>query len=115
MMFMNLGIFVLGEALAGFFSRLLHLFTRQTRLLRQRPVRVLPWPGNSPDLNLIEHVLSELVRRLPKTLFRNNNELWARVRAAWLSIPNSYIFDLYKSIPFRIRAVIAAKGGHASS
>jgi hypothetical protein len=45
-------------------------------LLTQKGVCVLDWAGNSPDLNPIEHVWAYMSRKLPKTLPRNEQELW---------------------------------------
>lgn len=81
-------------------------------LLDQKGVRVLYWPGNSPDLNPIENVWAYMARKLPKTLPRNEEELWDRVKAVWMSIPEGFINNLYRSMRRRIRAVIAARGGH---
>ncbi|KAJ4446682.1 hypothetical protein ANN_13379 [Periplaneta americana] len=53
------------------------------------------WPGNSPDLNPIEHLwsrLQESVFRTPRP--RNRNELIARVLEEWESITQEYIFRL---------------------
>lgn len=81
--------------------------------LRQRKVPVLEWPGNSPDMNILENMWAETARRvgMDRTLPRNRDELILRVQNAWGSIPVSYIHQLYKSIPKRINALLVAEGG----
>lgn len=66
--------------------------TRQ--FLKQKGVRILLWPGYSPDMNPIEYVCAEVVRRMPQTLQRDLNVLLERVQAAWLSEPLSYNLTL---------------------
>ena len=84
--------------------------TRQ--FLANRHVRLLDWPGNSPDANPIEHVWSYLTSQLPPSLPKNENELLDRVHTAWLRIPQSYINNLFRSMRKRLLAIIAARGGH---
>jgi hypothetical protein len=75
---------------------------------------VLKWPPNSPDLNIIEHVWSDLKRRLdqyeqdPKTM----DELWEHIQDVWNSTSRSYLQELYKSLPQRMKKLLRSKGGH---
>jgi hypothetical protein len=73
---------------------------------------MLPWPSQSPDLNPIENLWSEM-----KTMVRcrtpppsNLKELKKYVKQAWKELPPEYYKNLIDSMPRRIRAVIAAKG-----
>ena len=74
----------------------------------------MTWPAQSPDLNPIEHVWSELKRRLgrhpeaPKGMF----ELWSRAQVEWKNITLEYCQKLIESMPCRVKAVLRAKGGH---
>ena len=73
---------------------------------------VLPWPAQSPDLNPIEHLWSEVKRKLnkfespPKGLL----ELWERIESVWNEITPQTCQNLISSMPRRISDVIKAKG-----
>lgn len=76
-------------------------------------IRVLPWPSNSPDLNIIENVWSDVVRRVEcSTLPKSNEEFWERVEMAWSGTSIESIRRLIKSMPNRVKEVIKAKGGN---
>lgn len=76
-------------------------------------VEHLPWPAQSPDLNIIEPlwgVLEERVRKhFPPPASRR--DLATILQEEWLKIPLTTVQDLYMSFPRRIDAVLAAKGG----
>ena len=73
----------------------------------------LIWPPQSPDLNIIEPLWSILEVQLrsrfppPSSL----KELEAVLTEEWAKIPLKTIENLYESIPRRINAVLASKGG----
>jgi hypothetical protein len=75
---------------------------------------VLDWPAQSPDLNPIEHLWFHIKRELAKadTDAKSYHELKARVEAIWSKVPDSVCANLVESMPRRIAAVLAAKGGH---
>lgn len=72
----------------------------------------LPWPPQSPDINIIEPLWSVLERNLraryppPSSL----KELAIVLHEEWYKIPLQIIQDLYLSIPRRLQAVLQAKG-----
>ena len=74
--------------------------------------QVLPWPPVSPDLSPIEHVWDVIGRRLralpPPRL---EDELWQMVDREWAAIPQDTIRTLIDSVPRRVAACIAARGG----
>uniref|UniRef100_A0A3P8SGA8 Tc1-like transposase DDE domain-containing protein n=1 Tax=Amphiprion percula TaxID=161767 RepID=A0A3P8SGA8_AMPPE len=76
----------------------------------------LDWPAQSPDLNPIEHLWDELERRLrarpsgPTSVCDLTNALLEE----WSKIPINTLLNLVDSLPRRVEAVIAAKGGPKS-
>ena len=73
---------------------------------------VMEWPAQSPDLNIIEQVWSELERRLADRRPKNKEDLIAMATQEWDLIPKEAVQKLINSIPDRIAAVIRAKGGN---
>ena len=80
----------------------------------QNNIKVLPWPSQSPDLNPMENLWSEIKLRLtlrkdrPKSL----DDLFERVQQEWKALPSSYLKSIGFSMPRRIQAVIENHGGH---
>jgi hypothetical protein len=70
------------------------------------------YPPNSPDINVIENVIGQVKEHVGKTRPRNRRELLRAVNEGWsFATTPEKIAHLYESLPKRIRAVIAAKGG----
>ena len=68
-------------------------------------IRVMTWPGNSPDLNGIENTWSKMKIDLNKMDCSTKQKLIKNIRKVWLSLPREYWTNLADSIPRRIRAV----------
>lgn len=69
------------------------------------------WPGNSPDLNPIEHVwpaIQDSVFIDPRP--RNRVELIARVKAAWSNLSHDFLRRLVYSFPSRASTCIERNG-----
>jgi transposase len=75
-------------------------------------INILPWPAQSPDLNPIENLWSELERnvRSHKPRPKNKNELIQVVRQEWNNINNNILVKLIESMPRRVKAVIKNNG-----
>ena len=70
------------------------------------------WPGNSPDLNPIENLWSQM-----KNLQRHERAtsiagLKRIAQKVWDNITPAYLQSLYESMPRRMQAVVDAQGGH---
>ena len=73
------------------------------------------WPGNSPDLNVIEHVwnvLRESVFIEPKP--KTRDQLMTRVREKWFSLTPEYLSNLVHSFPNRITETINNEDGNTN-
>ncbi|GFV79007.1 transposable element Tc1 transposase [Trichonephila clavipes] len=72
----------------------------------------LDWPPQSPDLNIIEHLLGYLESKL-RARFPPPSMILAletTLHEEWLHIPIQVVHDLYASIPRRIQSLIQSKG-----
>jgi len=76
-------------------------------------VGVLPWCPQSPDLNLIESLWREIEAYSGKKYGRiaDLNVLKHAVKEAWDQLGSERLDQLFKFMPDRLSAVIAANGG----
>ena len=76
----------------------------------------LPWPSQSPDLNIIEHLWDHVKQKIrahsPQP--QNVDQLWEIVQQEWYSIDVEFIRRLYRSLPKRVAEVKKAQGGNTS-
>ena len=72
----------------------------------------LPWPAQSPDLILIEHLWDHLGRKVQehKPIPRNKRELASVLEEEWVKIEESVLENLVNSMPRRVKDVISSKG-----
>ncbi|GFR05089.1 transposable element Tc1 transposase [Trichonephila clavata] len=93
--------------------------SRQTTLwLQEHNVNVMhDWPPKGPDMNPVENVWAELVRRLEihwrQTGVRNRDQLWEDVLQVFHELPEEYFENLIRSMPRRVRTVSSKHGGWA--
>lgn len=75
-------------------------------------MEMLPWPPNSPDLNIIENIWEALDRHMRKRcpLPWNIDQLWQYLEEEWDLIDIDTICTLYDSIPHCMKAVEKAEG-----
>jgi len=73
-------------------------------------IYTLPWPPQSPDLNVIENVWQYVKRQLKYYKSTNKRELMKNIEIIWQSVPVTFIRRLIESMPRRIDAVDKSKG-----
>jgi transposase len=74
-------------------------------------IQVMDWPGNSPDLNPIENLWSQLKRKVAKYHPTNRRQLIEAIINCWHHvIDKEDLKGLVDSMPRRCMAVIKAKG-----
>jgi hypothetical protein len=76
-------------------------------------LQLLPWPAQSPDLNIIQLLWSVLEIRvrngfLPPASIKQLEDI---LQEEWYKINLETVRNLYELIPRRIAAVLKAKGG----
>ena len=72
---------------------------------------LLPWPPYSPDLNPIENLWAAMKSRVQGKEFPTKDALWLQLQSLWNSFSPNFVHLYVDSMPRRISAVIAAKGG----
>lgn len=82
--------------------------------LNEAGIEVMRWPACSPDLNPIEHVWDHLGRaiRSRRGELYNLANLRQAIREEWQNINQQVVTTIIDSMPSRLQAVIAARGGH---
>ena len=77
----------------------------------------LPCPANSPDMLPNERVCDLVGRRLDRDprLAASKDEFWLCIQVIWNSLPQTDIQKLFGSMPHRIEAHIAPRGGHTKN
>jgi transposase len=91
-------------------------------LLEESHIPTMVWPANSPDLNPIENLWRDLKSRFysefcklrsnPSASRESYGDYEKILQQLWLETDWNYIRSLMESMPRRVAAVIAAKGGH---
>ena len=89
-------------------------FAASTRaFLAEKNVTLLPWPGNSPDLNPVEHAWAYVGRKLSNRAPPNSvQKYWEAIQSEWDSMPLTIIHRWIASMPRRVSAVIKAGGDY---
>ena len=81
---------------------------------KEHKIKVLDWPSQSPDVNLIKHLWDHLKRKLarygkePKGV----HEIWKHVEKEWNEIPVDVCSTLIGSMQKHVKAMKRAKGGY---
>ena len=78
--------------------------------LNKQGIERLNWPSFSPDMNLIEHLLDEVERRMKKHQPKNEDQLRLILQAEWEDIGQDVTKKLVESVPNRLYECYPMKG-----
>ena len=83
-----------------------HTAKKTAGFLKKRKVEVMDWPSQSPDLNPIEMMWTELKNALVRRNPQNLPELRSICVEEWQKIPQEHCQNLVKGYKRRLQAVI---------
>ena len=90
-----------------------HRFKIVKKFLGENHVTALDWPGNSPDLNPIENLLSKMKDLVVVKQPSSGKVLIQTIKEVWMQeISADYCNSLIASMPRRLEAITKVKGGH---
>jgi transposase len=78
---------------------------------KQHLILISEFPPYSPDLNPIENLWKILADRVSYRNPKTKSQLWDVLQQEWKKMPKEILQKLAGSMPTRLKAVIAAKGG----
>ena len=87
-----------------------HTAKNINKLFEDSNIKLLEWPAQSPDLNLIENLWSVLDSKVPLEKRKNKNDCFKNLQLE--DIDKNYIENLVNNILRYLEAIIKAKGGH---
>ena len=87
-----------------------HTAKATKKFLMDSKVNVLEWPSNSPDLNPIENLWSQLKLNVSKCKSINTKDFVCNIFTEWNDFSIKYLEALIDSMPTRIKKLIENKG-----
>jgi len=88
-----------------------HMSRTTRRWFTSHQITLLDWPPMSPDLNPIENLWGLLKKRVHEYgPFKSLSELEEAARACWEGFGQEVLLRLIRSMPERVKQVIASKG-----
>jgi hypothetical protein len=80
--------------------------------LNEKKIDVVPWPANSPDLNIMENFNKLWKERVDKHNPKDKASLKRFIKKEFYKFTAEEIQNLVKSVPKRLSKIIKARGGH---
>ena len=87
-----------------------HSLQKTIKYLNDENILLLPWPAQSPDINIIENLWQFMKNALRHDPPRTKDQLIKKLFQIWYAIPRSVINKLYNSLPHRMKAITKCKG-----
>lgn len=88
----------------------IHTSRRTTQWLENQNIQVMDdWPPKGADMNPVENVWAELVRRI-RNDSTNRDRLWENILRAFNELDDNYFKTLIQSMPRRIARVLEKEG-----
>lgn len=81
-----------------------------TNWKKERNIKLIDWPANSPDLNQIENTWGLMKTLLSAERFNTVEEWRQRIYEMWNNFTDNYMQAMFGSMSRRIEAVIKNKG-----
>ena len=78
--------------------------------LKNKQVEILPWPPQSPDLNPIENLWSELDRQTNRKSCKSEEDLFKQLNKQCVKMNPDYLKKLVERMPRRCEKVIKCRG-----
>ena len=84
-----------------------------SEFLKEKKIKVLDWPGNSPDLNTIENLLEVLKNKVADKQPSSAEDLKDVIKEVWIcELSPVYCCTLVESMPRSLEMVITNHDGH---
>lgn len=87
-----------------------HTSKKAKQWFERNSVNVLEWPAQSPDLNPIENLWTDVKKAVAVSKPTTRESLWKVIQESWYNIALKRCQDLVESMPKLCAAVIANKG-----
>lgn len=86
--------------------------TKLPKLLKKRNYELINLPAQSPDLNILENLWSVVKAQMAGRMYADRQEHFSEIQKAFVKAYDDHYEALVNSMPARLAAVIAARGGN---